>query len=66
MGLLFFGKEFILSTDHYSLKFLQTQKSISKMHARWISFLQKFDFVFKNRTGHMNKTADDALRKKIC
>lgn len=35
------GKEFILLMDHYSLKFLHSEKHISRMHAHWITFMHK-------------------------
>lgn len=57
------GKEFILITDHFSLKFLHSQKSISRMHARWIQFLQRFDFVIKHTPSNTNKVADALSRK---
>ncbi|KAA0054242.1 reverse transcriptase [Cucumis melo var. makuwa] len=39
------------------------QKSISRIHARWISFLQRFDFVIKHQGGKENKVADALSRK---
>lgn len=54
---------FILLTDHFSLKFLQSQKSISRMHARWLQFLQRFNFVIKHTSGNVNKVVDALSRK---
>lgn len=54
---------FILLTDHFSLKFLQSQKSISRMHARWLQFLQRFNFVLKHTSGNVNKVVDALSRK---
>lgn len=58
-----FGKEFILYTDHYSLKFHQTQKTVNRMHACWLTFIQRFDFLIKHTEGHTNKVADALSRK---
>lgn len=52
------GKEFILFTDHLLLKYLHTLRHMNRMHARWITFLQRFDFLIKHRAGKINKAAD--------
>ncbi|XP_041004080.1 uncharacterized protein LOC121249434 [Juglans microcarpa x Juglans regia] len=35
-------REFILYSNHHALKFINTQNSLNRMHARWIGFMQKF------------------------
>ncbi|KAL5538163.1 hypothetical protein UlMin_045629 [Ulmus minor] len=56
-------KEFILHSDHRTLQFLHSQKSINRMHARWIMFLQRFSYVFKHKAGVNNKVADALSRR---
>ena len=42
---------FVLHTDHESLKYINGQKKLSLRHARWVEYLQTFDFVAKYKTG---------------
>lgn len=63
MGTLSPWERIYFTHDHFSLKFLHSQKSISRMHARWIQFRQKFDFVIKHTPGNTNKVADALSRK---
>ena len=58
------SKEFVLLTDHFSLKYLQAQKNINKMHARWVSYIQRFDFLIKHQAGKENGVADALSRKE--
>lgn len=53
-----FQQEFVLYTDHDSLKHLGSQEKISHRHASWISYLQQFTFVIKHKAGVSNRVAD--------
>ena len=38
-------KEFVIRTDHESLKFLKGQHKLNKRHARWMEFIETFPYV---------------------
>ncbi|XP_071909839.1 uncharacterized protein [Coffea arabica] len=56
-------REFVLHTDHKSLKHIKSQDKLSKRHARWITFIDSFIFVIKYKTGKTNVVADALLRR---
>jgi RNase H-like domain found in reverse transcriptase len=53
---------FQVITDHSALKFLQTCKVPTGRRARWIMFLQQFNFEIVHRPGKENKNADALSR----
>lgn len=58
-----FQREFILFTDHDSLKYLTSQDKISSRHASWQAYLQQFTFVVKHKSGISNRVADALSRR---
>ena len=40
-------KEFVIHTDHESLKHLKGQNKLNKRHAKWSEFLESFSYVIK-------------------
>ncbi|KAI0507593.1 hypothetical protein KFK09_013719 [Dendrobium nobile] len=56
-------KDFVLCSDNQALQYINSQKNISRMHARWIVFFQRFSFVIKHKAGHTNRVADALSRR---
>ncbi|XP_048613357.1 uncharacterized protein LOC125587202 [Brassica napus] len=44
-------KEFVIHTDHQSLKHLKGQQKLNKRHARWVEFIETFPYVIKEAHG---------------
>ncbi|RDX97770.1 Retrovirus-related Pol polyprotein from transposon gypsy, partial [Mucuna pruriens] len=40
--------EFIVRSDHESLKYLKGQHKLNKRHAKWVEFLEQFPYVIKH------------------
>ena len=53
---------FKVVTDHSALKFLQTAEIPTGKRARWIMYLQQFNFEIVHRPGKENKNADALSR----
>ncbi|WZZ08421.1 hypothetical protein YC2023_094347 [Brassica napus] len=58
-------KEFVIHTDHESLKYLKGQNKLSKRHARWVEFIETFPYVIKYKQGKENIVADALSRRYV-
>ncbi|GKA90834.1 putative nucleotidyltransferase, ribonuclease H [Tanacetum coccineum] len=58
-----FHKEFVLFTEHDSLRHIRTQDKVSHKHGRWLAFIKKFTFVVKHKTGVSNRAVDALSRR---
>jgi RNase H-like domain found in reverse transcriptase/Integrase zinc binding domain/Reverse transcriptase (RNA-dependent DNA polymerase)/Chromo (CHRromatin Organisation MOdifier) domain len=56
------GQRFTVQTDHYSLKYFDTQPNLSKRQIRWMEKLQEYDFEIKYKPGTQNTLADALSR----
>ena len=57
------GNHFTVHTDHYPLKYLETQESLSQRQVRWLEKLVQFDFTIIPISGKSNKVADALSRQ---
>ena len=58
-------REFIIYTDHESLKFLKGQQKLNKRHGQWMEFLEPFPYVIKYKQGKENVVADALSRRYV-
>ncbi|XP_076910828.1 uncharacterized protein LOC143568597 [Bidens hawaiensis] len=58
-----FHKEFVLFTDHDSLRHIRSQDKVALKHTRWMAFLEKYTFVVKHKSGVSNRVADTFSRR---
>lgn len=57
------GAKFRIKTDHHPLKYLDTQKTLSRRQARWVEFMQEFDYDVDYIKGKSNVVADALSRQ---
>lgn len=53
-----YHKPFVLWSDHQTLQYLKSQKTLNPMHARWIAFLGTFNYTFHHKLGSSNSVVD--------
>ncbi|WMV17938.1 hypothetical protein MTR67_011323, partial [Solanum verrucosum] len=51
-------REFVVKTDHESLKYLKSQGKLSRRHAKWVEFIETFPYVIAYKQGKENVVAD--------
>jgi transposase InsO family protein len=59
------GSPITIKTDHESLKYLMTMKTLTPRLARWIDAIAEFDIDIQYLPGKLNKVADALSRKQI-
>jgi hypothetical protein len=56
-------KEFVIHTDHESLKHLKVQGKLNRRHVKWMKFIETFPYVIKYKQGNENIVADALSRR---
>jgi hypothetical protein len=55
-------KEFVIHSDHESLKHIRGQAKLNKHHAKWVEFIETFLYIIKHKKGKDNVIADALSR----
>ncbi len=59
------AKEFVIYSDHESLKYISGQKRLDKRHAKWSTFLESFPYILKYKKGRENIVTDALSRRAM-
>ena len=55
--------ELVLYSDHEALKYLNSQQKLNARHAKWVEFIQLYQFLLKHKAGKLNQVADALSRR---
>jgi hypothetical protein len=58
-------KEFVIHSDHESLKHIRGQAKLNKRHAKWVEFIETFPYIIKHKKGKEDAIADALSRRYI-
>ncbi|KAK1680771.1 hypothetical protein QYE76_041619 [Lolium multiflorum] len=56
-------KEFVIHSDHESLKHIRSQAKLNRRHAKWVEFIESFPYVIKHKKVKDNVIADALSRR---
>jgi hypothetical protein len=56
-------KEFVIHSDHESLKHIRSQRKLNCRHAKWVEFIESFPHVIKHKKGKENVIAGALSRR---
>jgi hypothetical protein len=57
-----YPKEFVIHSNHVSLKHIRGQAKLKKLHAKWVEFIEIFPYIIKHKKGKDNVIADAISR----
>jgi hypothetical protein len=55
-------KEFVIHSDHESLKHISGQGKLNKCHTKWVEFIETFPYIIKHKKWKDNVIADTLSR----
>ncbi|WVZ64327.1 hypothetical protein U9M48_013864 [Paspalum notatum var. saurae] len=55
------SKEFVIHSDHESLKHIRNQAKLNKRHAKWVEFIESFQYIIKYKKGKENEAHGGGL-----
>ena len=58
-------KEFVIHTDHESLKHLKGQGKLNRIHAKWVEFIKTFPYVIKYKQVNEMTSLDGEKKAKM-
>ena len=58
-------REFVIYTDHESLKHLKGQGKLNQRHARWLEYIETFPYVIRYKQGKENIVTDTLSRRYV-
>uniref|UniRef100_A0A2N9GWQ7 CCHC-type domain-containing protein n=1 Tax=Fagus sylvatica TaxID=28930 RepID=A0A2N9GWQ7_FAGSY len=58
-------REFVIHTDHESLKHLKGQGKLNQRHARWLEYIKTFPYVIRYKQGKENIVADALSQRHV-
>jgi hypothetical protein len=58
-------REFVIYTDHESLKHLKGQGKLNKRHARWMQYIKTFPYVIRYKQDKENIVADALSQRYV-
>jgi hypothetical protein len=56
-------KEFVIHSNHESLKHIRSQPKLNRRHAKWVEFIESFPYIIKHKSGKENIIVDALSRR---
>jgi len=63
LGSYLIASDFVLFSDHQSFQHFKNQKYMNKMHTRWASYFEQFNYMIRHKFG-VDNNVPDGLKSK--